>query len=40
MSTNGAPVLLATCSILPGGEEWASTNHLLEAFAERDVDAR
>ncbi len=40
VGTNRAPVLLATCSTLPGGEEWAGTNHLLETFAERDVDAR
>jgi glutathione synthase/RimK-type ligase-like ATP-grasp enzyme len=33
-------VLLATCSLLPDGEEHGGTTHLLDAFAERDVDAR
>lgn len=33
-------VLLATCSAFPDGEEWAGTNHLLPALAERGVDAR
>ena len=41
MSTTDRPVvLLATFSRLPDGEEWTGTTHLLEAFAERDVDAR
>jgi glutathione synthase/RimK-type ligase-like ATP-grasp enzyme len=33
-------VLLATCSLLPDGEEWTGTNHLLPAFSERGVEAR
>ncbi|MEO5652442.1 MAG: hypothetical protein ABIN79_08630 [Marmoricola sp.] len=33
-------VLLATCSQLPDGEEWTGTSHLLDAFAERGLDAR
>jgi glutathione synthase/RimK-type ligase-like ATP-grasp enzyme len=33
-------VLLATFSLLPDGEEWTGTNHLLEALAARDIDAR
>jgi glutathione synthase/RimK-type ligase-like ATP-grasp enzyme len=33
-------VLLATFSGMPDGEEWAGTNHLLPALAERGLDAR
>lgn len=33
-------VLLATWSGMPAGEEWAGTNHLLPALAERGIDAR
>ena len=33
-------VLLATCSQMPDGEEWSGTTHLLDAFAERGLDAR
>ncbi len=33
-------VLLATCSALPDGEEYAGTNHLLPALAARGIDAR
>lgn len=33
-------VLLATFSLLPDGEERTGSNYLLEAFAEREVDAR
>jgi glutathione synthase/RimK-type ligase-like ATP-grasp enzyme len=33
-------VLLATCSLLPDGEEWTGTNHLLRAFSERGIEAR
>lgn len=40
MTTSLSPVLLATWSGMPGGEEWTGTNHLLEAFAERGLDAR
>ena len=40
MSTDRPVVLLATFSLLPAGEEWTGTNHLLEAFAERGIDAR
>ena len=35
-----APVLLATCSLLPDGEEYSGTSHLPEAFAARGIDAR
>ena len=35
-----APVLLATSAAMPGGEEWAGTAHLPEAFAARGIDAR
>jgi hypothetical protein len=34
------PVILATCSLLPDGEEWTGTSHLPEAFAARGIDAR
>jgi glutathione synthase/RimK-type ligase-like ATP-grasp enzyme len=33
-------VLLATCSHMPDGEEWAGTNHLLPALRERGIDGR
>jgi glutathione synthase/RimK-type ligase-like ATP-grasp enzyme len=33
-------VLLATCSELPDGEEWAGTTHLTDAFTARGIDAR
>lgn len=32
-------VLLATSSRLPDGEEWTGTRHLLDAFAERGIEA-
>jgi glutathione synthase/RimK-type ligase-like ATP-grasp enzyme len=34
------PVLLTTCAHMPDGEEWAGTNLLLPALAERGLDAR
>ena len=40
MAENHRPVLLATCAHMPDGEEWAGTNLLLPALAERDLDAR
>jgi glutathione synthase/RimK-type ligase-like ATP-grasp enzyme len=33
-------VLLATCSQMPDGEEWAGTNHLLPALSERGIEGR
>lgn len=33
-------VLLTTWSGMPDGEEWAGTNHLLPALAERGIEAR
>ncbi len=33
-------VLLVTCSALPGGEEDHGTSHLLDAFAQRGIEAR
>jgi len=33
-------VLLATCSTLPGGEEWTGTTHLTDAFTASGIDAR
>ena len=38
MSTDRPVVLLATFSLLPDGEEWTGTTHLLEAFAARDIE--
>jgi glutathione synthase/RimK-type ligase-like ATP-grasp enzyme len=35
-----AVVLLATCSQMPDGEEWAGTDHLLPALRERGIDGR
>ena len=35
-----AGVLLATCEHMPDGEEWAGTDFLLPALAERGLDAR
>jgi glutathione synthase/RimK-type ligase-like ATP-grasp enzyme len=41
VADDGAPVvLLATWSGMPEGEEWAGTQHLLPAMAERGLDAR
>jgi glutathione synthase/RimK-type ligase-like ATP-grasp enzyme len=40
LSTTRPVVLLATFSVLPDGEEWTGTTHLLDAFAAREIDAR
>jgi hypothetical protein len=38
--TDRPVVLLATCSQMPDGEEWAGTNHLLPALDDRGIDGR
>jgi glutathione synthase/RimK-type ligase-like ATP-grasp enzyme len=40
MVTDDNVVLLATWSGMPDGEEWAGTDYLLPALAERGLDAR
>jgi glutathione synthase/RimK-type ligase-like ATP-grasp enzyme len=37
---NDRTILLATCAHMPDGEEWAGTNFLLPALADRGIEGR